>query len=618
MDVSKYLDLYLTEGRDHVSRLRSGLPRGAPPDPQQINELFRSAHSLKGMAASMGFEVTSKLAHTLETLFDRWRQGQAPTPKEEKGALAAVDALDALLDQVQQTSSDAGVAVDPMVAVLLGREEGAAASTPAPPPQEASEPPAPGMVLSVGIDTASPLPLARLTVVAERIKAAFPGSRMEPDLETLRAQNLRKARFTIAASEGVLDLARTIRELPEVAEVDLEEVVAAPAPRKALIRTVRVLSEDLDDLLEQAAELLHHQNLLEAGLQDSEARRHRFWLEANRAKLNRLFDQVLAIRLVSFDAFAERLGRVARELATRFAKPLSFSAEGVEVQADRTLVERLLDPLLHLVRNAVDHGLEAPEARRAAGKPAEGAIRLEIRRDSEALILSLEDDGRGLDAEAIRQAAVDRGLYSAAEAASLEREKLLELLTLPAFSTRREVTEVSGRGVGLDVVRSAVESLGGHLEMASERGKGSRFTLVIPSATTLTRVLVFGWDDAVRFGIPTSQIRRIYPLSQFPLVWSGNRRQLQAEDDLVPVLSWRQGPVGRDGYGFRITAPGADRVLLVSRVYQAERVVVLPLGAPLEMVPEWMGGALLATGEVAYILDGRVLAKREGEEHRVS
>jgi two-component system chemotaxis sensor kinase CheA len=617
MDVSKYLDLYLTEGRDHVSRLRAGLPKGAPPDPGQINELFRSAHSLKGMAASMGFENTSKLAHRLEGLFDRWRQGQAPTAREERAAVAAVDALDALLDQVQQTSSDAGAVVDPMVSVLLGEDAAPAKGVPGPKP-EPQEALVPTMLLSGSIDTASPLPLARLMVVAERIKASFPGSRMEPGLETLRSQGLRKARFHVAATQGVIELARTIRELPEVAEVDVEEQAAIPAPRQTLIRTVRVRSEDLDDLLDQAAELLHHQNLLEAELQEAESRRRRFWLEANRAKLNRLFDQVLAIRLVSFDAFAERLGRVARELSSRFGKPLAFSAEGVEVQADRTLVERLLDPLLHLVRNAVDHGIEPAKAREAAGKPAEGNIRLSIRRDSEALLISLEDDGRGLDAEAIRQAAVDRGLYTPGEASALDREKLLELLTLPAFSTRREVTDVSGRGVGLDVVRSAVESLGGHLEMASERGRGSRFTLVIPSAATLTRVLVFGWEDSVRYGIPTSQIRRIYPLSQFPLVWSGNRRHLQAQDDLLPVLSWRQGPVGRDGYGFRISAPGTDRVLLVSKVYQAERVVVLPLGAPLEMVPEWMGGALLATGEVAYILDGRVLAKREGEEQRVS
>jgi two-component system chemotaxis sensor kinase CheA len=268
---------------------------------------------------------------------------------------------------------------------------------------------------------------------------------------------------------------------------------------------------------------------------------------------------------------------------------------------------------VHLVRNAVDHGLEPTARRCELGKPEEGSLRLVIARDSESLLISVEDDGCGVDVEAIRQAAVERGLYSAQEAATLDRASLFDLLTRPAFTTRREVTEVSGRGVGLDVVRSAVESLGGHLEMESEKGKGGRFTLVIPSATTLTRVLVFGWDDGIRFALPASQIRRIYPLSTFPLVWSGSDRCLQAGEELLPVLRWRPGPVGREGAALRILSEGRDRVLLVSRLYQGERVVVLPWGHPLEMVSEWMGGALLSTGEIAYVLDGRVLAKREGD-----
>jgi len=175
------------------------------------------------------------------------------------------------------------------------------------------------------------------------------------------------------------------------------------------------------------------------------------------------------------------------------------------------------------------------------------------------------------------------------------------------------VTEVSGRGVGLDVVRSAIESAGGHLEMDSEQGKGSRFTLVVPSATTLTRVLVFGWDDGVRYALPASQICHLYPLSNFPLVWSGSERFLQVGDELLPVLGWRPGPVGRDGVGLRVAAPGRDRVLLVSRVYQGERVAIMPWGQPLEMVSEWTGGALLSTGEIAYVMDGRVLVNREGD-----
>ena len=628
MEVSKYLDLYLSESREHVAKLRELLPGGGARD-RAVHELFRHAHSLKGMAASMGFESTSRLAHVLESLMNHWREGMAPTHAERQAAMLAVDTIDAMLDRVQESSSEAGgeSAVEQAVAAL-------AQASPQPPPgQPQSIPQAGPMVpkpgpapagpsegaarIAVAIDSSSPLPAARLLVVCERIRALCPECVMEPDLDTVRSNNLHAASFRIKDGPGLKDLARALRDLPEVATVSLEQETvqaSAASSERRLINTLRVQAEDMDALLADTSEMLYSLNQFQAGLADGERSRHRFWLEAHRTQLNRLFDHVLSLRLVSFETLAERLGRACRELSAKLGKELRFETEGIDEQADRSLLEKLLDPLMHLVRNALDHGLESREERIRAGKPPEGLLRLCVLRDAEALLISVSDDGRGIDVERIRQAAVERGISTPADAALMTREQLLELLTVPAFSTRRDVTDVSGRGVGLDVVRAAVESVGGHLEMRSEQGKGSLFTLAIPSATTLTHVLVFGWEESVRYGIPTSQVRHIYPLSSTPLVWSGDRRFLQAGEELLPVLSWRPGPVGREGFGLRLKAEGRDRILLVSSVHQAERVVILPWGQPLEMVPEWMGGALLATGEIAYILDGRVLAKREGEE----
>lgn len=636
MDLSKYLDLYLSESREHVSRLRESLAGVGEAGSEGVNELFRHAHSLKGMAASMGFDSTSRLAHQLENLLNRWRQGEAATSAQRQAAVKAVDTLDALLDEVQESSSDkrledrvavvlhelGGSETEPKAAEKVG-EAGAQTKAPAVMVSKGSEENggSPGALLTVAIDPASPLPAARLLVVSARVKEVCPDSLMEPDLETVKAKNLRTVTFRVASGPGLKDLARALRRLPEVSEVNLSETghpAGVPLSEARLIRSVRIRSEALDELLAQTSELLYHLNQFESGLDALERRRHRFWLEADRAKLNRLFDQVLSIRLVSFETLADRLGRAARDLSSRLGKPVRFDVSGVEERADRALLEKLLDPLMHLVRNAIDHGIERAEERRAGVKPPEGNLKLEIRRESEALLVSMEDDGRGIDVEIIRESAVKRGLFAPHEAAQLDRDHLLDLLTTPAFSTRTEVTDVSGRGVGLDVVRAAVESMGGHLEMRSELGAGSRFTLVIPSATTLNRVLIFGWDDEVRYGLPTSQISHIYPLSSTPLVWSGSRRFLQTGDELVPVLSWRPSAVGREGFGLRLMAPGRDKVLLVSKVFQAERVVILPWGPPLEMIPEWMGGSLLSTGEIAYILDGRVLAKRDGEEQHVS
>ncbi|MGC8762141.1 MAG: chemotaxis protein CheA [Acidobacteriota bacterium] len=627
MELDRYRELYLRESREHLSRLRALLeasPQG--PSPESVNDLFRHAHSLKGMAASMSFSETSSLAHRLETLFDRWRKGSAPAPQEVEAALSASDALEGLLDAVEETGGEEGASAAARRAAegLLAPAGGA--PEPPPPAPPASEAPAPAeeappaaATLTVTVDAASALPAARFLVVAQKVREAFPGARMEPDLVTLQKTQGRKAAFFLPENRGLKELARLLLALPEVASVTVEETSPRPpAGERALIRDLKVSARDLDDLLDRAAELLHSLNQLEAALDGEERRRHRFWLESHRAHLGRLSDRVLAVRLVPFDALVERLQRTVREVGGRLGKRAVLKVSGAEEKIDRGLLERLQDPLLHLVRNALDHGLEPEEERRRAGKAPEGLLRLEIRRAAEALLVTLSDDGRGIDPEAVRRTAVERRLCTPQEAALLTEDRLYDLLTLPAFSTRREVSEVSGRGVGLDVVRTAAEALGGHLEIRSTSGRGSAFTLVVPSASALTRILVFSYGEAgPRFGIPVSQVSRIYPLSAFP-VTGGPRPFLADGDTLIPVLPWRRGKVGREGYGLRLAFEGQDHALLVGSVFQMERVVIQPLGPPLDMVPEWMGAALLSTGEVAYVLDGRAVVRRgEGESHAV-
>ncbi len=633
MDLSKYIDLYLSDGREHLAALRAGLPESAGEAPADVNALFRHAHSLKGMAASMGFEATAALSHALESLLGTWRAGALPTAPAVLASLEALDLLEALTDAVQ-TSGGEGDLVPPAQACAkkLSGVAGAPA-TPAPaaaaasPPAPAASPEVPSPSaqgpearVTVAIDASSALPAARLLVVSQRLQQAFGRCTMEPPLAEVQAGNLRRARFRVPLGPGLKEAARQLRELAEVAEVTLEVCQAGPAARgeAAVVPSVRIPAPDLDDLLTLTSDLLHHLNLLESGLGSVERRHHRFWLEKHRALLDGLFDRVLSVRLVPFELLTERLARLVRDLSARTGKPLRFEVSGADQKVDRALLERLLDPLSHLLRNSADHGVEPRQERRERGKPEEGLLSLEIQREGEALLVSVRDDGRGLDETAIARAAVERGLLTSQEAALLTRKQILEFITLPAFSTRSEVSELSGRGVGMDVVRAAAESLGGRLEMASEAGKGSRFTLAIPSAATLTQVLVFGWTGAQRFGVPASQVRRIFPLSAHPLVWVGSRRCLRAGDDLLPVLSWRGGPVGRDGCALALSGPEGEKVLLVSDVYQTERVVIHPWGPPLDMIPHWIGGALLSSGEIAYIVDGRALARQEERTADVS
>lgn len=629
MNISQYLDMYLEEGRSHVAVMRTGLNPSGGAVTADINELFRQAHSLKGMAASMGFTSTSSLAHSLESLFALWRDGAPHEEEQVKTAVEAVDMLDAMLDEVQQNSSDSALA-DKANVIKKRIGQGEQEAVPAPAkwslensekktlPEDASPPgEAEAVKLKVHVDSASPLPTARFLVVLQKLKGRFGKVAMEPELAKIQSGNLYTATFTVPAGSEVKEAAHLVEALPEVSGVELIEtapVRQAVKDRHSLVRSVRVSIDDLDSLLNQTGDLIYNMNIFESELSSDEKRRFRFWLENYRSRLNRQFEQVLSARLVSFQVLVDRVGRTIRQLSSKMTKEVVFEYEGADQRVDGTLLEKLLDPLLHLARNAIDHGLESREERLAAGKPESGLIKLEIRPEADAILVILTDDGRGMDVPAIRREAVERGLFSQTQAARLDEAQLLNLLTTPAFTTRKEITEVSGRGVGLDVVRSAVESLGGHLDMESRSGHGTTFTLVIPSAVTLTDTLVFGWEGVEsRFGIPTSQIRHIYPLSGHTLTWAGEKRCLKAGDELLPVLPWKPGPVGRDGYALGLISGEGLCALLVSSVYQTEKVMILPWGPPLEMVPGWMGGALLSTGELAFVLDARVLAKKIGE-----
>jgi two-component system chemotaxis sensor kinase CheA len=638
MDMEKYLDLFLEEGREHVTGLRARLTPQCPSDPGVIQEVFRSAHSIKGMAASMSFEFMTRMAHALEDLFNRWRQGEPPTPEQEGLALRAVDALDALMDRVQSTKGDTGLE-EPLAPLLASLEHyrsqkpGTPGTTdgepplPPPPAGPAPEPPrpipappraetgvpvhGPADRIRVFVDPSSPMPAARLLVVAARIHQSLTILATEPPLAELQKGATRSVLFTVPRSPELKDLARSLKELPEITQVELEESpeVEEASARAPLVQSVRVRATDLDALLAATSELLTHLNQLEAGLAEAERRHHRFWLQSHRSLLNRLFDRVLSVRLVSFEALTARIERTARDLASRLNKPVRVEVTGADQQVDRNLLEKLLDPLTHLVRNALDHGIEPPAERAAAGKSPEGSVTLIIRREAESLLIQLVDDGRGLDVEAIRRKAVEQGLFPAAAASALSPAQVVELISLPSFSTKETVTEVSGRGVGMDVVRSSIESMGGRLEVESKPGEGCCFSLVIPAAVTLTEVLVFRMGQGTLFALPTSQVTRLYPLAQHPVVKAGNRRFLQAQEELIPVLEWGIGRVDRQGCGLRLAGRTGDYVLLVPEVLQSERVVVQPLGPPLDMIPEWIGGAHLSTGEIATILDGRNLVR---------
>jgi two-component system chemotaxis sensor kinase CheA len=373
---------------------------------------------------------------------------------------------------------------------------------------------------------------------------------------------------------------------------------------------VRVRTALLDEFLDSVGELL--------------LARSRMRALATRMDVPELFDlvdevdrltrdlnaRVVAARMTPLSFMVERLPRAVRDLARQQGKQVDFHMSGTEIELDRAILDELGAPFLHMVRNAVDHAHEGSDARHNAQKPAAMRLSLAASRDRDSVLLELVDDGKGMDAARVRQRAVDRGLISRATADGLSDAAALELICLPGFSTAEAVSQTSGRGVGMDVVKATLERLGGSLSIESTAGKGSRFVITLPLTVAIIQVLVVeagSTEDA--YAIPINRVERAIDLDPAAVSQAHGRSWLQIANNLVPLV--RLGdelgyppPRDRQVGTVIVVGRGADTAAFqVDRIVGQEEVVAKPLGPPLAQLPFLSGAALLADGRAAFVLE---------------
>jgi len=321
------------------------------------------------------------------------------------------------------------------------------------------------------------------------------------------------------------------------------------------------------------------------------------------------------IRLVPFSAVSDRLKIAFQDVRARLGKQARFEIRGDQTTIDRRVLEELTDPLMHMLRNSLDHGLESPEQRAAAGKNPEGVITLAIAQRGDRAQVTLGDDGRGMDAGKLREAAIRKGLLTAERARALTDDEAHELITLPGFSTAEAVTDLSGRGVGMDVVRWKIEALGGRLKIETEPGKGTRFILSLPITALQQSVMLFECGGRV-FGLPVSSLRRAGIAADGELRKAGQGWQMIEGDRAVPVISPHSllggaelAPVHEQPY-LHLDHEGRALIVTADRVIGAAALLVKSLPQPLNLLPGLGGAALLGDGRVAVMLDPDYLAAR--------
>jgi len=643
-DLSKYLALFVSESREHLDAFSAGLVRlekagGAGEDPAAgVDELFRHAHSLKGMAAAMQQEGIALVAHRAEDVIGAIRaRGEAPTSE-------VVDLLLAVTDSLSEMVREAGAGGKPVAPeALTGRLDDAASALrgapatpderPAPAPPLAgppvAEPRQPSATrgrtrrlrVEVEVAESSPVPAVRGFLVLKRLEGAGPIASSIPAAEELRAGRMpgRTLAVEIETDLAIPEVERTLSQIADLARIEvreMEEAAPAPAPPRPEpaaepARTVRVRAEMLDEFLDVSGELLlATARLRELGRAMPEAgrRAHEEGVDRLQAIAKDLHGRVMTARMTPLTALFDRLPRAARDLARRTGKQVDVVVTGTEIEVDRALLDEISDPVLHLLRNAVDHGLETAADRIAAGKSPTGRVEVSARRERDRVIVEVSDDGRGMDPDALRRSAVARGAIGAEAAAALPDPEALLLSCLPGVSTAGQVTDVSGRGVGMDAVKRSVEALSGTISIQSSRGKGTRFTLRLPLTVAMQPVLLVRVGQEV-VAIPVSKVYGAAQATMEGLDRAGGAPQLAFAGGHVPVrdLGELLG-AGAAAPGVRrsivITESDTGRVgLAVDQLLGQQDAVLKPLHSPLSLVPGLSAVTVLGNGRPVFVLD---------------
>jgi two-component system, chemotaxis family, sensor histidine kinase and response regulator WspE len=625
------LDLFRMEAETHTATLSSGLLalEGSTAPPTAIEPLMRAAHSLKGAARIVGLDSAVKVAHAMEDAFVAAQKGKLVlTTHHVDVLLRGVDFLVRVSQlaesEVEAWQADNGGEIDGLVTDLTGLIDG---TNPPPPPEQpvaASTPeavqaePAATPVESPKLD---PAPAISATVPIEIKSPAPPAANPEPSREPTDRD--RVVRVTAHSLTHLMSLAgeslvQTHRLRPLV-----DSLWRLRKRQTGLLETLQVLEDRLSgdssvnhDARAAAAELELLARARGQTADDLQSLSNTIELIEGFARnsedlSSRLHHEVLASRMRPLADGIRGFPRLVRDLARELGKEARFVVEGEKTGVDRDILDRLEAPLNHLIRNALDHGIETPEARLAAGKPPNGTIRLEAHHRAGMLQIVLGDDGRGIDLERLRRKIVDRGLTVAAMAERLTEAELLEFLFLPGFSTQETITEVSGRGVGLDVVQTMVKSVRGTVRLSSRPGNGTRFVLQMPITVSVIRALLVEVAGEP-YAFPLSRIDRIVMLDRNQMLELEGKPHLRIDDQLVGlveatrVLDLDDGPTFRAGERLPVVI-ASDRShrfgVVVDRFLGERDLRVAPLDERLGRVPNLSSSSVLEDGWPVLILD---------------
>lgn len=707
MDVSQYLEIFIDETKEHLQSLNEQLLilEKEPENDNTINEIFRAAHSLKGMAGTMGYKRMQRLTHDMENVFSEIRNAKMKVSAGLVDVLfQCLDALESYLETIQETAGEGTNDNEPIITQLnaiLNAETGAqtvktqeAKQVQVQAPVEVQDnskfkplyrdltlEPQEKHVISEafekGLNVFAVTVYIHETCILKAARAFLVFKGIEDVGETIKSvpsvQDIEDERFDLHFSmyiiskesyKTVLSVIQNVSEIEAVigeeftyetiqnlnkkqagtseqiqeanetseneSNISIENVKTTQSSQKAqsnnnakagaqkpvVNRTVRVDIEKLDVLMNLVSELIIAKNGL-VSVSSSETGENSQGFHEQIEYLERvttnLHESVMKTRMVPIESVVNRFPRMIRDLNKKLNKKMELFMTGEDTELDRTVIDEIGDPLMHLLRNSADHGLEPTEVRIQRGKPEVGSIFLDAYQEGNNVIIEVRDDGNGIDVNAVRNKAIERGTITIDQAESMSDKDIIDLLFLPSFSTAKTVSDVSGRGVGLDVVKSKIEALGGDVEVKSKLGEGSVWTIRLPLTLAIIQALMVELGDE-KYAIALGSIQTIEDISVHDIKYVEAKEVIHIRETVIPLIRLDKvlGIVKEEEQPENLTVVIVKKGeklagLVVDNLMGQQEIVIKSLGKYINIDKVISGATILGDGEIALILDVNTL-----------
>ncbi len=696
MDVSQYLEIFIDESNEHLQSLSDQLMilEKEPENSDTINEIFRAAHSLKGMAGTMGYKRMQNLTHDMENVFSEVRNGNIKVTSDMCDVLfQCLDALENYVSNIQNTQDEGTDDNEPIIKALnsfIGGNNEESKETQ--PQTDASDVTAgegtselafadfemnavnealkKGLgvyEIDVTVDENCILKAARAFLVFKNLEGHCDVIKSEPSTQDIEDEKFDK-KFTIVvvSKESMEDISGIIRNVSEIKSAEAKAITtpfpeseeteskeeakkeqtevpeatsskeakkeetkkpsmltqakkAAAANSKAVSHTVRVDIDKLDVLMNLVSELIIAKNgLVSASISDdgetaSNNQKFTEQIEYLERVTTNLHESVMKVRMMPIEGVISKFPRMIRDLNKKLNKKMELYITGEETELDRTVLDEIGDPIMHLLRNSADHGLESAEVRAERGKPEVGSIYLNAFQEGNNVVIEVADDGNGIDVEKVKSKAVEKGTLTQEQADALTEKEAIDLLFKPSFSTSDKITDVSGRGVGLDVVKSKIEALGGDVEVKTKYGEGSTFSIRLPLTLAIIQALMVKLGDE-KYAISLGSIETIEDVPVSDIKYVHAKEVINLRGSVIPLIRLRDildvpGEAEETDTIIVVIVRKGDKLagLVVDSLIGQMEIVIKSLGKYININRMISGATILGDGSVALIIDANTL-----------